>query len=398
MGMAASQARLLSITARIHDVEYQAQSIESAKIQLATQQDAVYKEYMDALDATTLTIKTPNALVPATFNNLCSHNRLDLGTLKESYAIRDKYGRLIVEDDVAKGYKDYVTSGFSNALYGISAPQAFALFMLDKNNMIKQESQVEHYREAEDAGYEVLTSGAANQNLKALRESLQELTEKDDIYNITEISKLKKDDPEEYQKKIAEYQDKLTRYLYELYNSKTKDEDGEVLYGAQIVYANAEDDALISAKDLDMDRFNYYVSIFNQIEQCGDCISINEFNGVMGGSAADDSDWLRSKVESGEFTIELVTDNKNGTISMSGTAPSSDTRISYTETTSIDNKAAKKAEAKYEHDLKEINQKDKQLDMSLSKLETQRKALTTEYESVKKVISENVERTFGIFS
>ena len=57
-----------------------------------------------------------------------------------------------------------------------------------------------------------------------------------------------------------------------------------------------------------------------------------------------------------------------------------------------------KAEAKYEHDLKLIDKKDKQYDLSLSKLETERSALTTEYDSVKKVIEDNIERTFGIFS
>ena len=36
--------------------------------------------------------------------------------------------------------------------------------------------------------------------------------------------------------------------------------------------------------------------------------------------------------------------------------------------------------------------------LELSKLETERTALTTEYDSVKKVISDNIERTFGIFS
>ena len=47
MGMAASQARLLCITARIHDVEYQAQAIQAAKVQLATQSDQVYQEYLE---------------------------------------------------------------------------------------------------------------------------------------------------------------------------------------------------------------------------------------------------------------------------------------------------------------------------------------------------------------
>ena len=44
MGMAASQSRLLMLTARIHDVEYQAQMIQNAKIQLATQEDEVYRK------------------------------------------------------------------------------------------------------------------------------------------------------------------------------------------------------------------------------------------------------------------------------------------------------------------------------------------------------------------
>ena len=101
MGMAASQARLLSITARIHDVEYQAQSIQNAKIQLATQEDKAYREYNAALEATTLTINAidlktgEKSTVPATFNNLCSRNRLT-GANGDNYAIRNKEGLLLV--------------------------------------------------------------------------------------------------------------------------------------------------------------------------------------------------------------------------------------------------------------------------------------------------------------
>ena len=407
MGMAASQARLLSITARIHDVEYQAQMIENAKVQLSTQEDAVYREYMNALDEQALVIKTPTATVPATFNNLCSHNRLDLGTLKESYAIRDKYGRLLVENDIAEGYSGFSAAGFANTARGIAAPQAFALYMMDKNNSLKVESHVTDLHNAEEEAYKRLVEDSPSANkLKDLKESLLKLVEPaTDIYNTTAISKLKEDEGEEaYKKAIQTYQEQLTKYLYALYNCTYKEEnDSERYYGAQLIFANVEGTGAESAKtvlpeDLDMSLFNYYVSIYNQIEQCGGCISINEFNGALGGDAANNSDWLRTKVESGEFTIEMVTDNKDGTISMSGTSPSSDTRISYVDATSIDNKKAKQLEAKYEHDLKEINTKDKKLDMSLSKLETERKALTTEYDSIKKVIDDNIERTFGIFS
>ncbi len=85
-------------------------------------------------------------------------------------------------------------------------------------------------------------------------------------------------------------------------------------------------------------------------------------------------------------------------MSMMTTSPSSDSCLSYTEVTSIDSTAVKKAEAKYEKDLKEIDKKDKRYDLTLSKLETERTALTTEYDSVKKVIEDNIDRTFGIFS
>ena len=42
MGMAASQARLLTITSRLHDVELKAQNIENQKIVLATQKDGAW--------------------------------------------------------------------------------------------------------------------------------------------------------------------------------------------------------------------------------------------------------------------------------------------------------------------------------------------------------------------
>ena len=74
MGMAASQARLLTITARLHDVEYKAQSIQNAKIQLSTQSDQVYNEYLEALNATSLTITAPPiSIVLSTVSRSLNH-------------------------------------------------------------------------------------------------------------------------------------------------------------------------------------------------------------------------------------------------------------------------------------------------------------------------------------
>ncbi len=60
MGMSSSQARLLSLTARMHDIEYKAQRIEAQKLQLANDSSRVYEDYIRALDATKIQYKSIN--------------------------------------------------------------------------------------------------------------------------------------------------------------------------------------------------------------------------------------------------------------------------------------------------------------------------------------------------
>ena len=63
-----------------------------------------------------------------------------------------------------------------------------------------------------------------------------------------------------------------------------------------------------------------------------------------------------------------------------------------------DDKDLKRAEAEYNHELDIINRKDTKFDTELSKLETERIAITTEIDSIKSVKDDHIERTFGIFS
>ena len=139
--------------------------------------------------------------------------------------------------------------------------------------------------------------------------------------------------------------------------------------------------------------------MFKQIQSSNGCVPISSFDGSFG-NAANNSDWLQGMIQSGQLMLMTVdkTPDENGINRMRATTPSSDTSLAYSPTTEIDNRALAKAEAKYEHDMKEIEKKDKDFDMSLSKLETERQSLTKEYDSVKNVIKENIERSFGIFS
>ncbi len=72
----------------------------------------------------------------------------------------------------------------------------------------------------------------------------------------------------------------------------------------------------------------------------------------------------------------------------------SDTQMEYVLDTSDD----AVAQSKYEYESARISREDNELDMELKQLETQHEAVLKEYDSVKEVISNNVERTFKLFS
>ena len=69
MGMSSSQARLLTLTARMHDIEYKAQRIEAQKLQMANESRRVYETYLDALDKTKIQYKGINADGSITFRD-----------------------------------------------------------------------------------------------------------------------------------------------------------------------------------------------------------------------------------------------------------------------------------------------------------------------------------------
>ena len=389
MGMAASQARLLCITARISDVEFQAQSIQHAKLQLATQSDQAYKEYIEALDAQSLVLRAidgnsgEQSTVTATFNNLCSRYRLNPAANNGyEYALKDARGRLIVEDEVAAGYQDFIQNcDYKNA-------EAFAMYMIYGKDVTKKAE------DAEKTAWDNIKENNPATALTQIRESIVDLFNSEDLeegkVDIYDTSKL---DPE----KTAQYNDSMKKYRELLYKYNGADVVAE--YKQQGEPAGSDP---IAADPEEFNKnhgmFNYFVSIYNQIEANGGAIiAISKFDG-FDGMAANDPEWLTSMVQCGLITIDMVKEDDKGNTVFNGTSPSSDTSLKYADTTSVDTTAAKKAEAKYENTLKQIQVKDKRFDLSLSKLDAEREALTKQRDSLKTVIKENIEKSFGIFS
>ena len=56
------------------------------------------------------------------------------------------------------------------------------------------------------------------------------------------------------------------------------------------------------------------------------------------------------------------------------------------------------AEQEYQSMMDNIESQDKQFDLQLNRLSSEHSELQTEYEAVKKVISNNVEKSFNIFN
>ena len=435
MGMAASQARLLTITSRIHDVEYQAQSIQNAKIQLATQQDQVYQKYLDALDEHTLTIKNnAGERIPANFNTLCGINAVQATKLKR-YVLRDDKNAIIVDDEIANGYKAYKNANGRGDAY------EFAYFMMGSQDTDKFFG--DKYAEADlyAVSFNELFNKKININelpseLSAIVDTLADKLYQLDTYNQVRcygnmskekaVEKIRHDllgiSKAEYDEDNAPFEntgDSFLRITYNIRENLPKITDNKktietLLDEVDNLFAKLEHQFYLSysedvykganngsSDDFDEDDFWYYVNMYKQIEANGGSYRlISDYDGIDDiGDASTDGDWLKRMIESGKITIDNSSiDKKTGKITFSSTGVSSDTYLENTTTSTIDKSKLAKAEAEYEHETKLLDQKDKKFDMDLSKLETERKALTTEYESVKKVVQENIERTFGIFS
>ena len=392
MGMAASQARLLCITARLHDVEFEAQSIQNAKLQLATQSDQVYQEYLEALDATTLTVKAFNngetSTIPVNFNNLFSRNKIYAAD-GSNYALTNAENLLIVEDEIEEGYDVALSNGYN--------AHQFALYMMgyDPNyednggnrtnstnsdlpdNSPNGNSSPNGKRTTEDGG-----KGAYNKPIPVTPGSGEEQK--------PGTGRIPKPDPEPEPSLVTPPPAP---------GPVTPPDPGLV------IPPPPDPDPVTPGQNVpplpegaDRGLYNYFVGIFKQICACGGCVSIAEYNGGPG-DAANNTAWLQNMIKSGQFTLHTVTyDEDSGAAIFDATSPSSDTCLNYTTTTEIDKTALAKAEAKYEHDLKLIDKKDKRFDLDLTKLDTERNALKTQMDALKNVIKDNVDRSFGIFS
>ncbi len=98
MGLAASQARLLSITSRMADNELRSQLINNAKMRLTTESSKVSDEYIAALNKTQLMMSNYNLLGEAQYQDLTFNSLTAYSPLNNQYGLVNKSGELLVSE------------------------------------------------------------------------------------------------------------------------------------------------------------------------------------------------------------------------------------------------------------------------------------------------------------
>ena len=107
MGMAASQARLLSITARLTNNENSGQSISYAKQRLSDQTQQITAEYNEALETTKLTVLTGFNGADATYTDI-SYTVMtgpEMAANTKQYVVTDTKGKVLVTKNIALAYQ-----------------------------------------------------------------------------------------------------------------------------------------------------------------------------------------------------------------------------------------------------------------------------------------------------
>ena len=105
MGLAASQAKLLSITTRLSDNELRSQTLTAAKMALSNQTSAASKKYINALNSTELLYGTYDMNGNKTTVALTGTALSEYAPLKNQYGLVNTKGQILVSERDAEYYK-----------------------------------------------------------------------------------------------------------------------------------------------------------------------------------------------------------------------------------------------------------------------------------------------------
>lgn len=382
MGMSASQARLLSLTSRLHDVEFKAQGVQAQKIALATRKDQVYKNYTNALDATKyeVMIMDPKSgytdYIEADYKTCCTYN----DNMVRQYALRDNQtNKIMVSNEVAEAYDLYGNDKYAFAYAMMGFTDTFS----PNSYLGAQGCEIGIGEAQDDYGYYSNTGTGYDLYMTDVEQSVFDKHAADGELQSMYDDMIAIEDDGERKKAL----DNFRELLYSKYGSEIFEATQDIRISTDSSYTGKNDTFSDVKREI-----AYYVTLWEAIDEAGGYTTIDEKH-----ISGDDSDeWFKNMVEAGLVTI-MAFDENGASDEWSETSVATSLGMNYLQEVE-DEELIKKAEIEYEYQLDLINQKDAEYDNELNQLETERSAIKTEIESINTVIDENQERTFDLFN
>lgn len=422
MGLSASQGRLLLLTARRSDLEYRAQQISQKRLVLSQQLEEISLEYENATSNRQMKIslfgsdkdengntinRTMNLTYAALISGIYQHGE-DLTGIKKSnlvqsggwtsnnaYRLVSTDGAIVVssKDEIPSVHKSTSTDSFTSGklagfdnVYDITKEAPNKDGEMEKKtvrlgivppkfqkgeNGSETDKQTELYKTLN--GNDALTANVEfNKEKGIVRIGTGEEAK---YYNISTGEE------------VTDVEAGLDYVAAGIYSDEskipksTKITDDSYEYGDNLVEGN---DGCFTLYDKDGNIVNRYI------------VDENLRLGMTDASGSyDGPNYIQDCLRNGKYLLEQgkVDTNTDAGFRWSSVSWDATSNISdsyYTE----DDDAAK---AKYDRLQTQIQAQDKKLELELDNIETQRSAVTTEIESVDKVINEDIEGSFNAF-
>lgn len=159
MGLASSQARLLSLTSRQHTIEANAQRLLSDKMRLSNNSDASYQKYMNALEETALKTRQTSYLgetswIDGSIYNLMRYNAPE-NTTGSIFFVQDlENGQLYIPQDILNRYNDYTAATIPAGHEYTDAMKFATLFGIEYKKVDRNEDILIKYNSAIAKGWQ----------------------------------------------------------------------------------------------------------------------------------------------------------------------------------------------------------------------------------------------------
>lgn len=444
MGMAASQARLLSITARLTNNENSGQSISYSKQRLADQTQQITNEYNEALNTTKLTVLTGFIGSDATYTDISYETMTgkQMAANTKQYVVTDTKGRILVTEDIANAYKQSA-GNYNQFLAKLGYSQSdMQVQNVAKTNKSDKADAVQKIHDAWDKYFASVGIECDDDDHKGFLEQYkwtnvidtndkgEFLDQKGNVISSDEVaSKGYSSVGSGYVSRAVIGKDGKATGEYQAINYEgTSDESKQLYdYAMAITEAFMRTDESIATDQKSKNQayvigdyksaifsdnkaeLNYYKNIYDKMQSSG----YFTYTNIPAKANADSEHYKYASVGTGTAGNVQKSPLKDNTVFEAALRDGS-LRLEYYSTTSkefktttisednciqevADERAIARAESKYNQDMQDLENQDKKLDLELKKLDTEHSALQTEYDSVKNVVDKNVENSFKTF-